>query len=75
MIGFRRALLDPVRNLVYSADGHSVRTVLADGRVVIDEGKVVFADEGAVADRVQEIGERLLARTGTQLQRGRWPII
>jgi|SRR5579859_2944595 len=69
-----RALLDPVNNLVYSADGRSVRTVVADGRVVVDEGQVVFADEAAVAERVQELGEALLARTGTKVNRGRWPL-
>lgn len=70
-----RALLDPINNLVYSADGRSVRSVVADGRVVVDEGQVVFADEAAVADRVQALGEGLLARTGTRVNRGRWPIV
>jgi 5-methylthioadenosine/S-adenosylhomocysteine deaminase len=70
-----RALLDPVNNLVYSADGRSVRTVVADGRVVVDDGHVTFADEAAVADRVQGLGEALLARTGTPINRGRWPIV
>ncbi len=70
-----RSLLDPVNNLVYSADGRSVRMVVADGRVVVDEGRVVFADEAVVADRVQELGEALLARTGTRVNRGRWPIV
>jgi cytosine/adenosine deaminase-related metal-dependent hydrolase len=70
-----RTLLDPINNLVYSADGRSVRLVVAGGRVVVDEGKVTFADEGAVVDRVQELGEALLARTGTPVNRGRWPII
>ena len=69
-----RALLDPVNNLVYSADGRSVRTVLAGGRVVVDAGRVTFADEAAVAERVQELGEALLARTGTRVNRGRWPV-
>jgi 5-methylthioadenosine/S-adenosylhomocysteine deaminase len=69
-----RGLFDPVNNLVYSADGHSIVTVIADGRIVVDGGRVTFADEGAVADRVQEIGERLLARTGTRVNRGRWPV-
>src|SRR5207244_7212470 len=36
------AMLDPINNLVYAADGRSVRTVVADGRVVVDEGRVVF---------------------------------
>ncbi|HLZ28211.1 MAG TPA: amidohydrolase family protein [Chloroflexota bacterium] len=70
-----RSLLDPVNNLVYSADGRSVRSVVANGRVVVDEGRVVFADEAEVADRVQALGEQLLARTGTRINRGRWPIV
>src|SRR5207245_1290945 len=69
-----RSLLDPVNNLVYSADGRSVRTVVANGRVVVDEGRVVFADEALVADRVQELGEGLLARTRTRVNSGRWPV-
>ena len=69
-----RALLDPVNNLVYAADGRSVRTVVADGRVVVDDGRALFADEARVSDRVQELGEALLVRTGTDINRGRWPI-
>ena len=68
------ALLDPVNNLIYAADGRSVRTVIADGRVVVEDGRVLFANEGRVADRVQELGEALLTRTGTRINRGRWPI-
>jgi cytosine/adenosine deaminase-related metal-dependent hydrolase len=68
-----RALLDPVNNLVYAADGRSVRCVVADGRLAVDGGQVLFADEAAVAERVQSIGEALLARTGTPVNRGRWP--
>jgi 5-methylthioadenosine/S-adenosylhomocysteine deaminase len=70
-----RSLLDPVNNLVYAADGHSVRSVIADGRLVVDGGRVLFADEAAVCERVQAIGESLLARTGTRVNRGRWPIV
>jgi 5-methylthioadenosine/S-adenosylhomocysteine deaminase len=68
-----RALHDPVNNLVYSADGRSVRTVIADGRVVVDHGQVTFANEADVADRVQALGEGLLARTGTVRSHTRWP--
>ena len=69
------ALFDPVNNLVYSADTRSVRTVVADGRVVVDEFRPLFVDEPRIADRVQELGEALLARTGTKLNRGRWPVV
>jgi hypothetical protein len=43
--------------------------------VVVDEGQVTFADERQVAERVQAIGEELLARTGTKVNRGRWPLV
>ncbi|MBV9546629.1 MAG: amidohydrolase family protein [Chloroflexi bacterium] len=70
-----RSLLDPVNNLVYAADGRSVRTVVASGRVVVENGRVVFADEAALAEQVQHMGEDLLARTGARINRGRWPIV
>ena len=70
-----QALINPINNLVYSADGRSVRLVVADGRVVVDDGRVLFADEAAVADRVQGLGEALLARTNARVNRGRWPIV
>jgi 5-methylthioadenosine/S-adenosylhomocysteine deaminase len=70
-----RALLDPVNNLVYAADGHSARTVIIDGRVVVDHGHVLFADESSVTGRVQAHAEALLARTGARINRGRWPMV
>lgn len=69
------AVFDPINNLVYSADTRSVRTVVADGRVVVDDFHPLFVDEPRIADRVQELGEALLARTGTKINRGRWPIL
>ncbi|HEY2592427.1 MAG TPA: amidohydrolase family protein [Chloroflexota bacterium] len=70
-----RSLRDPVNNLVYSADGRSVRWVVSDGRVVVDEGQVTFADERKVSEQVQAIGDELLARTGARVNRGRWPLV
>ncbi len=70
-----RSLFDPVNNLVYAADGRSVHTVVADGRVVVEGGRALFVDEARLADEVQAIGESLLARTGTTPSRGRWPTV
>lgn len=52
-------LRDVVAQLVYAEAGHAVRTVLVDGRIVVDEGRVTTADLGAAADRLQALGERL----------------
>jgi len=69
-----QALFNPVNNLVYNADGRSVHTVIVDGQVVVDAYHQTFVDEERLFGRVQEIGERLLARTGVSLPRSRWPI-
>jgi cytosine/adenosine deaminase-related metal-dependent hydrolase len=70
-----QALFNPVNNLVYSADGRSVHTVIVDGRVVVDAYRQSFVDEERLFGRVQEIGERLLARTGVTLPGPRWPVV
>ena len=70
-----QALFNPVNNLVYNTDGRSVHTVIVDGRVVVDAYRQTFVDEERLFGRVQEIGERLLARTGVALPRSRWPIV
>ena len=65
--------MNPVNNLVYNADGRSVHTVVVDGRVVVDAYRQTFVDEPRLYARVQEIGERLQARTGISFPRSRWP--
>jgi cytosine/adenosine deaminase-related metal-dependent hydrolase len=70
-----QALWNPVNNLVYNADGRSVHTVIVDGRVVVDGYRQSFVDEARLFGKVQEIGDRLLARTGVSFPRSRWPIV
>ncbi len=70
-----QALFNPINNLVYNADGRSVHTVIVDGRVVVDAYRQSFVDEAKLFATVQEMGERLLARTGVAYPRSRWPIV
>ena len=70
-----QALFNPVNNLVYNTDGRSVHTVIVDGRVVVENHRQSFTDEARLYKRVQEIGERLQARTGITFPRSRWPIV
>ena len=69
-----RSIFNPVNNLVYNADGRSVHAVIVDGRVVVEAGTPTFVDEWALIQRVQEVGEDLLARTGTSFPQ-RWPVV
>jgi 5-methylthioadenosine/S-adenosylhomocysteine deaminase len=70
-----QALFNPINNLVYNTDGRSVHTVVIDGRIVVDGYRQTFVDEGRLFQKIQEIGERLQARTGITFPRSRWPIV
>jgi 5-methylthioadenosine/S-adenosylhomocysteine deaminase len=70
-----QALWNPVSNLIYNTDGRSVHTVVIDGRVVVDGYRQTFVDAARLFSTVQEIGERLQARTGITFPRSRWPVV
>jgi len=70
-----QALFNPINNLVYNADGRSVHTVIVDGKIVVDAYRQTFVDEPRLFAKVQEIGEKLQARTGTTFPRSRWQIV
>ena len=69
-----RPLLNPVNNLVYAATGASVRTVLIDGRVVLDEGHLTTLDERAVFERAEVLARQQIARAGLAVE-SKWPVI
>jgi len=65
---------DVVRNLVYCADGRSVRTVLVDGRVVYEDGRAAGIDAGKALAEASAAGERIARRVGLDPRR-RWPVV
>jgi cytosine/adenosine deaminase-related metal-dependent hydrolase len=69
-----RTLFNPVNTLVYNVDGRSVDTVIVDGRVVVENQTPVFVDEWELIQKVQKLGEKLLARTGVSFP-SRWPVV
>lgn len=63
----------PVSTLVYSACGAEVRTVLVDGRVLVNEGRLCTVDEGAVLAEAAARARDLAQRAGTDhLARRGW---
>jgi hypothetical protein len=52
-----------------------VHTVVIDGRIVVDAYRQTFVDADRLFSTVQEIGERLQARTGITFPRSRWPVV
>lgn len=65
---------DPVANLVYSADGGSVDTVLVGGEILVEGGRLTRVDEPALYAEARAVAERVVARAGLRARRSaRWP--
>ena len=67
-----RPLLNPLNNLVYAATGSSVRSVIIDGRMVLDEGRITTVDERAVYARVEMLAREQVRRAGLTIE-SKWP--
>lgn len=63
---------DPVQAFVYSATPRSLRTVLIDGRVVLDEGTITTVDEPEIAREARSRARAIVERSG--LARGVTPV-
>jgi 5-methylthioadenosine/S-adenosylhomocysteine deaminase len=55
-------LRDPVKNIVYNATSEDVDRVYVNGRLVVDGGTVLAADEGKILGALQAAGERMWPR-------------
>jgi cytosine/adenosine deaminase-related metal-dependent hydrolase len=60
--------LDPIQNLVYHAHARDVEMVLVDGRVVVDDHRLVAVDAAALVDEAQvaasDVWRRFVAKYG-----------
>jgi 5-methylthioadenosine/S-adenosylhomocysteine deaminase len=69
LFDLRRLNVAPVHDIisaiVYASAPENIRTVIVDGRVVIEDGRSTTIDEGALVRELQERSEVLARRTGT----------
>lgn len=70
-------LFNPVYNLVWSATGDSVDTVIIDGRPVMERRQILTFNEEAVIRRVRSYQPKILARMTQKGRRvgPRWPVV
>jgi cytosine/adenosine deaminase-related metal-dependent hydrolase len=65
---------DPVSTIVYAAHGSDVKTVVIDGRIVMQDRQVLTLDEGAILEntrkRFRDVGKRAGLTIGP-----RWPVL
>jgi 5-methylthioadenosine/S-adenosylhomocysteine deaminase len=67
---------NPIANLVYSANGSSVDTVIVDGAVLMHGRRVLTLDEERIYDEVARLMPGLLAKTGlAERVAPKWPVI
>lgn len=68
-------LYNPVSNLVYSAHGGTVDTVIIGGRTVVEGGRVLTVNDLEIYGKVKELQPKILAKTGlAQKIQTTWPI-
>lgn len=69
-------LHNPISNLVLASTGHSVDTVIIDGKVVMRNRKLTMVDEKAILLEGQERAENIAKRAGLeQFAHPYWPVI
>jgi cytosine/adenosine deaminase-related metal-dependent hydrolase len=69
-----RPLLNVVNQLVWSADGRGVHTVLVDGQVVVEDGRCTTIDEDRLWADAQQMGEAITLRSGLP-DKAKWPVL
>jgi cytosine/adenosine deaminase-related metal-dependent hydrolase len=63
-----------MNQLVWSADGRGVHTVVVDGQVVVEDGHLTTIDEDALWAEAQWRGEAVVTRSGLP-DRAKFPIL
>jgi len=75
LINARKSHMVPHRNLVsnvvYSATGADVETVIIDGKIVVENGNVKTIDEAGIIERVLDISEEIDKKAGIKIKT-RW---
>ncbi|NWF94526.1 MAG: amidohydrolase [Candidatus Thorarchaeota archaeon] len=66
-------ILNPVSNLVYAGSGRDVETVMVNGRLLMEERRLLTVDETSLIRRANEHASRLIERAGVEV-RPKWPV-
>lgn len=69
-----RPLLNVANQLVWSADGRGVHTVMVDGRVVVDDYRCTTVDQDRLWADAQAAGESITSRSGLP-DKAKWPTL
>lgn len=65
---------DPVSAVVWTATGNDVKTVLIDGKLVVENQNVLTINEQEILIKAQERAEGILQKSGVKVKM-KWPIV
>lgn len=65
-LGYAGARHDPVAALLYAGDRHVADTVLVNGRVVVEDGKLTRVDESRLIEKANRLAEEQLRRASAR---------
>jgi cytosine/adenosine deaminase-related metal-dependent hydrolase len=68
-----RPLLNVMNQLVWSADGRGVHTVMVGGQIVVEDGRMTTVDEPSLYAKAQIAGEAITTRSGLP-DKAKYPI-
>ena len=63
-------LVDPIRQLAFSATSEAVTTSIVDGRIVMRDRKILSVDESALRDEIREAAERYVRECVPAMEAG-----
>jgi len=63
-LDYAGALSDPLAAVIFSGCSHEVHTVIVNGKVVVEEGRVLGVDERALRHEANRIARQMLERAG-----------
>ncbi|MEM2896435.1 MAG: amidohydrolase [Candidatus Bathyarchaeia archaeon] len=76
IINAKKASLQPihdvVQTLVYCASGADVATVIIDGKIIFDEGRIITLDEEKIIEKANEVALDTMRRAKEYLPKASW---
>jgi 5-methylthioadenosine/S-adenosylhomocysteine deaminase len=57
-------MLDALNQIIYSTDGHAVKTVIIDGKIVMENRHLTTVDEDALVQKAQSRAEKIVEKAG-----------
>jgi cytosine/adenosine deaminase-related metal-dependent hydrolase len=63
-LGYAGGLHDPVAAVLFAGDSHIVDTAIVNGKILVQDGKLLTLDEGKIVEEANRIASQMIERAG-----------